>query len=482
MLPYPVYSPDKARLIPTPQRVGASPQYTGQGVTLAFLDSGFYPHPDLTRPENRILCYADATGAEVIENTGFNRPRRTSWHGLMTSCLAAGSGFKSGHLYRGIAPRVSLVLVKTGHRGGRGINEDDIHRALRWVISNQQRFDIRVVNISLGGDHPAARQLCELDRLVEEAVARGMVVVAAAGNDGTQRLLPPASAPSAITVGGLDDRNSFERHLWRIYHSNYGRCANSQPKPEVIAPAMWLAAPMLPRTRVHNQARRLFRLDRIVERMHYQLGPKHSGILSSGNRHSPQLERTRRQIRQRMIEQKYIHPHYQHVDGTSMAAAVASSVVAQMLEANPALSPANVKEILVTTAVPLPGVPKERQGAGAIDAARAVALARRAAGGPLRGLPVSPHVREDSITFYYYDPTIRAVQVALTGSFNGWNPEGFDLTPSYPGLWQIAIPFLPPGSYRYKFLVDGRWMEDPENSARVEDGYGGFVSVVEVTK
>jgi serine protease AprX len=257
-----------------------------------------------------------------------------------------------------------------------------------------------------------------------------MVVVAAAGNDGTQRLIPPASAPSAITVGGLDDRNSFERHLWRIYHSNYGQCANSQPKPEVIAPAMWLAAPMLPRTRVHNQARRLFRLDRIVERMHQQLGQDRAGILSSGNSRSPQLERTRRQIRQRMIKEKYIHPHYQHVDGTSMAAAVASSVVAQMLEANPALSPARVKEILVTSAIPMPGVPKERQGAGVIDAARAVALARRAAGGPLQSLPVSPHVWEDCITFYYYDPTGRAGRVALTGSFNGWNPEGFDLQPS----------------------------------------------------
>jgi serine protease AprX len=86
-----------------------------------------------------------------------------------------------------------------------------------------------------------------------------------------------------------------------------------------------------------------------------------------------------------MIEQKYIHPHYQHVDGTSMAAAVASPVVAQMLEANPALSPAQVKGILVTTATAA-GRPEGAAGRGVIDAARAVALARRrrrpAAGSP----------------------------------------------------------------------------------------------------
>jgi serine protease AprX len=480
IMPYPVYSPHKAHLIPTPQRVGASPQYSGQGVTLAFLDSGFYPHPDLTRPENRILCYADATGAEIVENEDFNLPHITSWHGLMTSCLAAGNGFKSRGFYRGIAYRANLVFVKTGHQGGRGINENDIQRALKWVIANRKRFNIRVVNISLGGDHPCGSRLCELDRLVEDAVDQGLVVITAAGNDGTERLVPPASAPSGITVGGLDDRNSFERRLCRMYHSNYGLGANSQPKPEVIAPAMWLAAPMLPRTEVHNRGRLLWQLDRAFNWMVRNLTADHSLSLSTRDDRYPQLERMRRQIRTRMVEQKYIHPHYQHVDGTSMAAPVVSSVVAQLLEANPALTPAQVKEILMSTADPLAGIPKKQQGAGVINAARAVAVARRVSGGPLNGLPISPHVQAGCISLTYYDPACRAARVALVGAFNHWDPKGYDLQPLSTGLWQISIQSPPAGSYRYKFLVDDRWEVDIENPDRVEDGYGGFSSVLKV--
>jgi hypothetical protein len=65
-----------------------------------------------------------------------------------------------------------------------------------------------------------------LDELVEEAVSRGMVVVAAAGNTGHRILVPPASAPSAITVGGLNDQNHLDPRYRRLYWSSYGRGIN----------------------------------------------------------------------------------------------------------------------------------------------------------------------------------------------------------------------------------------------------------------
>lgn len=477
LLPYPIYAADDTRLIPAHRHVEASPHYSGQGITLAFLDSGFYPHPDLTQPENRILCYVDATEAEPVENARFNLPQATSWHGLMTSSVAAGNGFMSDGLYRGIAYRASLVLVKTGHASRRGIREADIARALEWVIANQRRFDIRIVNISLGGDIPTNGKLTELDRLVGKAVAQGMVVVAAAGNHGLERLVPPASAPAAITVGGLDNRNSFDRSLWRMYPSNYGRAANSQPKPEIIAPARWLAAPMLPRTRVHYEGMLLWRLNKTLERL-LQAGGGAPGSDPRG-RHL-RLEALQRRIRRRMRDQKYIHPHYQHVDGTSMAAPLVSAVAALMLEANPGLSPTQVKQILLTTAVPLEKFPPAVTGAGLVNAGRAVGAARRLARGILDELPFSPHVQADQIHFSYFDPLNRAAEVALIASFNGWNPADYALRSSSPGLWQLSIPRLPKGIYRYKFLVDGKWAHDPENPERVEDGYGGFSSILEV--
>jgi serine protease AprX len=476
--PFPDPSADAARIVPTPLRVNANPQFTGRGVTMAFLDSGFYPHPDLTRPVNRILAYADALGPDVVEKSNFKRPHLTSWHGLMTASIATGNGFMSEGLYRGPASRAALVLVKTGNRRGRGIRERDIHRALAWVIANRERFNVRVVNISLGGDHPSPGRLTELDALVEEAVAQGMVVVAAVGNSGARRVVPPASAPSALTVGGVDDQNSLDLRRRRMWRSSYGLGARRAPKPEVVAPAVWLAAPMLPRTWVHNEALFLWQLERSSDReLRRFLETDYAQTRFKKETLRLPLSEIRRAIRERMNEQKLIHPHYQHVDGTSMAAPIVSAVAAQMLEANPLLTPAQVKELIVATAEPLDDAPEEQQGAGAVNAGAAVAAALRAPGGLLEGLPCSPRATRRTVTFYYFHREARSV--ALVGTFNDWQPRGHTLHGPALGVWQITLPRLPRGVHRYKFLVDdGRLVHDPENPARVEDGCGGFHSVL----
>src|SRR5215208_2224387 len=53
LTPFPVYLRDEKRLLTTPVRVSANLNFAGRGITVAFLDSGFYPHPDLVRPKNR---------------------------------------------------------------------------------------------------------------------------------------------------------------------------------------------------------------------------------------------------------------------------------------------------------------------------------------------------------------------------------------------------------------------------------------------
>jgi serine protease AprX len=478
--PFPVYARDETDLLPTPARVHANPNFTGEGVTLAFLDSGFYPHLDLTRPRNRILIHVDATGPEPLEKPNFKQPRGSSWHGLMTTCVGAGNGFMSGRAFQGLAHKARLVLVRTGNRRGRGIRERDIQRALRWTIDNRERFDLRVVNISLGGDHPSTGKMTELDALVEEAADAGLAVIAAAGNGGMRRIVPPASAPSAITVGGLDDQNSLDRDRWRMYPSNYGAGVRGARKPDVIAPARWVAAPMLPRTWVHNEAQFLFQLHRSsdAELARFLRTGYAAKRFKQSTLRQP-LDEVRRAIRQRLIEHKYVHPHYQHVDGTSMAAPTVSALAAQMLEANPRLSPAQVKKLILETAEPLDGAPKEQQGAGVIHAGRAVAAALRATGSRMQGWPLSPHLTRRTITFYYFDDEAR--EVALVGSFNGWQAAGHALQAHSPGAWQITLPRLASGTYGYKFLVDGaRWVHDPENPARVEDGFGGFSSLLEL--
>src|SRR5258708_22293419 len=77
-------------------------------------------------------------------------PDVASWHGMMTSVVAAGNGHLSGGLYRGIAPEAKLVLVKIGKSGR--IPEANIESGLRWVLANKDKYEIRIVNISAGGD------------------------------------------------------------------------------------------------------------------------------------------------------------------------------------------------------------------------------------------------------------------------------------------------------------------------------------------
>lgn len=363
-------------VLPTPLRMNATSRFTGKGIVLAFLDSGFYPHSDLTQPENRILCFADAQTEKVRENISFNVPHASSWHGTMTSCACAGNGFMSMYRYAGIAPDARLVLVKTGSPGTGHIAEQDIFRALKWTLDNAARFNVRIVNISLGGDVPSNGRKTPLDQLVEDAVAAGMVVVCAAGNHNSRRIVPPASAPSAITVGGLNDCNTLDESRRAMYHSSYGRGAHGALKPEVLAPAQWVAAPMLPHTATHKEAQFLWSIERATDdELRRILKTNEAKKRISVETMSRPPAEIRRIVRQRMNDEKFIHPHYQHVDGTSFAAPIVSSIVAQMLEANAALTPAQVKQILIDTAQPLENVPLERQGAGVVCAPAAVEAA-----------------------------------------------------------------------------------------------------------
>ncbi len=475
-LPFPAYLPDQAYILPAPMRVPVNPKYTGAGVTVAFLDSGFYPHPDLTRPVNRLLAYVDATAAEPAERRTFGKTTVTAWHGLMTTCVGVGNGFLSNGRYRGLAPRANMVLVKTGNRRNRHITERDIGRALKWVIQNQARYNIRVVNISLGGDHPSTGKMTDLDERVEEAAAAGLVVVCAAGNTGDRRLLPPASAPSAITVGGVDDQNSLDRPRWRLYWSSYGTGAHGVPKPEVVAPAIWLAAPMLPKTTTHNEALYLWKLESLPdEELARQLNTAYAQKRFSKRTLGQPLPEIRAVIRERIVQQKYIHPHYQHVDGTSMAAPLVTAIAAQMLEANPALTPTQVKALLTATAEPLPDIPAEKQGHGLVNGARAVAAVLRLAAEQ----DPTPRSPLRTLTFYYFDKDAR--QVALVGSFNHWLPYGYELEQYERGAWRITVPEFERGLHAYKFLIDRvRWVADPENPRRLEDGLDGFYSLIEI--
>ncbi len=447
--------------LPTPLRMHADPRFTGRGVTMALVDAAFYPHPDLTRPRNRIRGWAD-TGQAALAWRRFTRGRKpqwpgwdklqpAQWHGMMTSTVAAGNGWLSNGLYTGLAPDAELVLVQARDDAGH-ISNQSITRALQWLRRVARQWKLRVVSLSVAGDEITPIRGNPVDEAVKDLVEDGVTVIAAAGNDAVRRLVPPATAPYAITVGGIDDHNVADPAQAALWHSNFGLSAEGAFKPELVAPSLWVVAPVLPGSEVAREAKELF------------------ARRAAGDE----------AVTERIRELKLVTPYYQHVEGTSFAAPLVASVVACMLEANEGLGPLEIRQLLLEAARPVPGAPPEREGAGAIEAGRAVALALAAtAGGNGSGreLSRSPAITAEGIRFTLNDRTAEKVQVL--GSWNGWAGPGLLATEARPGMWTAARGPLPPGRYAYRFLLDGtRWLEDPANTQKIPNDIGGLDSLL----
>ncbi|HYH98083.1 S8 family serine peptidase, partial [Hyalangium sp.] len=107
---WPQGEPAKEEILPVASRLAVNPHYQGRGVTVAFLDSGFYAHPDLMEPRCRIRRYYDLIndreGLDLIRT-----PDNSMWHGMMTSTVAAGNGFLSQGRFKSLAPEMDVVLV-----------------------------------------------------------------------------------------------------------------------------------------------------------------------------------------------------------------------------------------------------------------------------------------------------------------------------------------------------------------------------------
>jgi len=363
-------------VLPTPLRMDADERFRGRGVTMAFLDSGFYAHPDLTQPKNRIVAYHSIFSSQGDE-TSLETNDVASWHGMMTSVVAAGDGGLVDGFYRGIASEADLVLVKIGRTGR--ISEAQIEEGLEWVLANAAKYHIKVVNISAGGDANESYLTNPLSQTVERCTRAGITVVCAVGNAGYvtgHPVLPPASAPSSIAVGGLDDQNSTDRARRGMYRSSYGPTIDGLQKPEVIAPGIWVAAPILPHTPTAAEAELCAKLEAASDEELSALIEQHRGIDKDIDEAIElRIPMLRQLITIKLREGNVINQHYKYVDGTSFAAPIVSSIVACLLEANPRLTPQRIKGILIDTAERVPDVEVDRQGWGVVNARRAVKLA-----------------------------------------------------------------------------------------------------------
>ncbi len=168
---------------------------TGDGVTIAIIDTGIHQHPDLT---NRITEFVDFINNETnaYDDNG---------HG--THC--AGDAASASVKYMGPAPKANLVGVKVLDKLGSGSLET-VMQGVEWCIQyNRNNSDkkIDIISMSLGAppqeDDPMVK-------IVEAAWTAGIVVCVAAGNDGPDNntISSPGISKAVITVGALDDRNT----------------------------------------------------------------------------------------------------------------------------------------------------------------------------------------------------------------------------------------------------------------------------------
>jgi subtilisin family serine protease len=330
----------------------------GRGVGLAILDSGMDSNHKLIRASSGhpgIVGEVDFIGGSaIIDEFG---------HGTHIGSIAAGSKDLRKGAYLGIAPGVSLLSLKVLDHEGAGVISSVI-AALDWCIANRSRYNIRVINLSLGAVAKDSYQNDPLCHAARRAHAAGILVVAAAGNDGKDEqgnklyggIHSPGIDPSVITVGAVNtfgtDRRSDD--LVASYSSRgptrgYVRDWNGVKhydnliKPDLVAP-----------------------------------GNKIIGACSS----NPNEEE--RELNNLALENptlltgstSKVDERVMYLSGTSVSAPLVAGAAALLLQANPGLTPNLVKAILMYTAQPIQGFNTLEQGAGLLNIDGAVRLAR----------------------------------------------------------------------------------------------------------
>lgn len=202
----------------------------GEGVTVAILDTGLYPHNDFVQNSNRIINFKD-----FINN--IEQPYDDNGHGTHVAGIIAGDGYESNGKYVGIAPKCNLIGIKVLGKDGSG-NISDVLAGVQWVLDNKEKYNIKVMNLSVGMEDNDGENSA-LVKGVEAAWNQNIVVVCAAGNNGPEKgsVTTPGISRKVITVGASDDAESVTIQGDSI--SNYsgrGPTKSCIKKPDVVAP------------------------------------------------------------------------------------------------------------------------------------------------------------------------------------------------------------------------------------------------------
>lgn len=364
---------------------------TGKNVTVAIIDSGVTPHPDL---EGKIAAFVDYVD-------GKKEPYDDMGHGTHVAGIVAGSGKLSNGKYRGVAPGAKIAALKVlGASEEMSIADatDNIISAINWCIQNKNKFNLKVINMSLGlpikgitrtrQDGQALLYDPFID-VINRADDSGINVVVSAGNDGLEGEgsidNEPGIHPRVITVGAADDKNTPSIQDDELApFSSQGPTPTGLVKPDIIAPGAKIMSLNAAGSFIdeHNKMVPMIR-EKIRTAEKEELMSIVSEMVYAGQLPREILELEPEKIKQLLLQnlkedptdgpELNGSPAYIALDGTSMSSPYVAGAVADMLEANSQLSPDQIKNILMQTAIKLNNAGKEfQQGKGTIDLLAAI--------------------------------------------------------------------------------------------------------------
>lgn len=287
--------------------------FTGKGVTIAVIDTGIYPHKDFG---DRIIGFKDFVN-------GRTQPYDDQGHGTHVAGDAAGDGAMSSGKYKGTAPEASLVGIKSLDKNGAG-KFSDIIKGIMWATENKEKYNIKVLNMSLGGPAFSSYKDDPICQAVEKAMDKGIMPVIAAGNSGPKAFTvgSPGSDPKVLTVGAFDDKGTVAKHDDEIakFSSRGPTKVDNLTKPDLLSPGVNITAPT----------------------SYGSVLDSHPSVAHAG-------------------------PDYITISGTSMATPVMAGIVADFIQARPDMKPDELKELFTSTARLLPKLDANQQGHGIVQ-------------------------------------------------------------------------------------------------------------------
>ncbi|MEO0345148.1 MAG: S8 family peptidase [Pseudomonadota bacterium] len=344
-----------------PEGAQANAVWEGAGVGVAIIDSGVATHSvladtavqfDFTGGQYPVPVVIN--GVVVVPNSV---PRADKFgHGTHVAGIVAGAGADSAGEFQGTSMQAPLLAMRVLDDKGAG-SMSDVMAALDWLVSYGHYYNIRVVNLSLGKTVSESNATDPLVLAAEALWDSGVVVLAAAGNDGHNgnfTINSPGNSRKIITVGSLTDGgtgNDVDDDYVSTFSSRGPTVGDLVLKPDLVAPGNKIVAAIPGDSVLKN------------------LLPQRNGVCSMATCSGLYLE----------------------LSGTSMATPMVAAAAARMLAKDPTLSPDTIKARLMRSARKVDGEPTS-YGAGVLDVEAALNET-----GSVPGLALSPvMIRDES--------------------------------------------------------------------------------------